>query len=458
MKQFSIDIVQFVCYNHNDMKYTNYFSPKKSIILLLAALLCLSLFACNDEEDSESSELSEASEYTSSVAEESEALREFSVEKAVELLQKDRKVIEMFVCGTLCQNKAVAVPQKVSADSGFAQFSAVESLLAQTYSQSGGSIDAFLSYPEVGENAITNENGETYAFYHAGSGYDDFADTSSVTLKPSENADVCDFTVKTAAGRVAEMKAVRSENGWVLENSLYDVLSDNSGKFKKNFPLANKGSLSKFSGNVLVIELFISDNSSGFTSEEESEFHSRISSAVSYLTDEAQRYGGQTRVKYERAYFDHTGVLSDHELAFDIMFAETGFGTLQTFAEKNFDLSKYDNYVFAVCFDKNWATSHWVYDPDSDKYESPELYFAERVFVGKETTDAEICRALLSMLGVENVCAENSSEYIRELYRLYFPADVLLSENIGGTKISPVVAYACGITEDLERLYRVFFN
>lgn len=431
------------------MEYNKYFSTKKTILLLLAFLVSLSLFACKSEESNESTEASET---------ESSAPGVSVIDELAELLDRDREVIEMFVCNSLCENKTTATAQKVSADSKYASFSAVESLLYETYSEESGSADHFLSYPSVGENALSDKNGATYAFFHAGSGFDDFADTSSISLYPSEDPDICGFSVKTASGRTAELKAIRQNDGWVLEKSLFEVLPDNSEKIDEVFPLSNLGSFSEFKGKILVIELFFSDNSSKFTSAQEDEFHSVIESAVSYLSSEAEGYGSEVIVDYERAYFNHQGVLGEHNMAFDIMFAETGFGTLEKFAERNYDIDQYDNYVFVVCLNKNQETVCNSYNPVSENHESTDLYYAERVFIGKESTDTEVCRALLSMLGADSVYPVESNEYLNGLYRSYFPNDILLSRHLDGASMSPVVAYACGITSGLDRLFRPFID
>lgn len=446
MKQFSIDITGFVWYNHIVMKYKFYFTLRKSILFLLAVFVSFSLFACGGEEISEDP------------GSESSDPQAPDIGTLAGLLEKDREVIEMFVCNSLCESKDIASVQKVSAQSSYARFSEVESLLNRTYSVSGGSADYFLSYPSFGEKAVSDENGATCAFYHAGSGFTDFADTSTISLYPSESTDECGFSVRTASGRTAGMKAIRVDDGWVLENSLFRVLAGDPEKPDKKFPLSGIGSFSEFDGNILFIELFFSDKSSKFTSDEENEFHSAIESAVSYLSAEAERYGREVSVTYERAYFDHQGVLGTHEMSFDIMFAETGFGTLEAFAEHNYDLSEYDNYVFAVCYNKEQPTAHNTYNPDSENHESPELYYAERVFVGSGSTDAEICKALLSMLGAGSVYSEDSDEYLSGLYRSYFPNDVLVSRDLNGTSLSPVAAYACGMTDELDPLLRPFVD
>ncbi len=449
MKQFSIDIPRFLCYNHNDMKYKNLTSPKKLILILLALALSLLLCACGDSEESES-----ASE---SVAEETSEIGYLTRERALELIAKDTEIIKMFLCGSLCENKETALPQRVSQGSEYAEFSAVEALLASTYYQGGGAAEYFLSYPELGEKAVQNNNGETYVAYHKGSEYSDFAMPSVVELQPIDDSS-CRLKVQLLSGESVELKALLSNGAWVLENSLCRVIAEKENGKPQRFSHSLMGSLTDMGGDILVIEFFYSDNYSKITEKEESDFHYKVSNAVSYVVNAAADYGRETFVTYERAYFEHRGILGNHELSFDLMFAETGFGTLQQFAEKNYDLSLYNGYMFFVCMNRDTETTFNVYTSNQVANEDPELYFAERIFVGNKSSSEDLARAFMCLLGATDFCAEGSDKYLSELYLSYFPNDPFCNGGLNGAEMSPVAAYACGMTDKLDPMLEIFIQ
>lgn len=402
---------------------------------------CIFAVACNENDESSAE----------SSVESSEAEIVLSSEQAIELIKRDKLITDMFINNSLCNGKST---DAVALKSGeYASFSAIESLLDSTYTESGGNKAFFLSYPENHTPSVTGIDGKTFVFNHVGSSYADFIDEKTVSIENGENENEAIIKARAQSGREVELKAVRDNDVWRLESGIYMLDSEKTSAFDKLFPLSDYGSFMEFSGNVLVIELFISDNKSDFTAEDEKDFHKRIENAVNYIVEQSKTFGNEVKVTYESAYFDHAGIIGNRALDFDIFFAETRFGSLQNFADSNFDLSAYDNYVFAVCLNKEMDVSYALYD-GTDK---TQIYFGERLIMGNNTSDVDVCISLLSLLGAYGYDNGLCDEYTEALYNEYFPHDIMVSESLVYSLMSPVTAYACGITDELIPLYRVFW-
>ncbi len=406
---------------------------------MLVAAFCLIFVGCNGDSEISSEPSTESSEITCPLG----------VMEALELIARDKLVTDIFINNSLCESVSA---ESVALTSGeYADFSEIEKLLSSTYTASGKSIDYFKSYPEGHTPSVTGIDGKTFVFNHIGSGFDDFIDRNSVETISTEDESRVQISAKTQSGREVTLFAVYENGAWLLETGVYMTAHEES-ELENSFPLSKLGSFMEFKGEILVIEFFISDNVFDFDNETEDAFHKRIESAFDYISEQSESYGNKVNITYQRARFDHAGVLGTRGLDFDIMFAETGFGSLVKFADANFDLAAYDNYVFAVCINNDSAVSHNGYEGTDET----QLYFGERVIVGRDTTDVEICVSVLKLLGAYGYDEEKADADIELLYRTYFPHDIMVSESLAYSVMSPVTAYACGITDELSGLYRVF--
>lgn len=424
------------------MKYKIHHSLKNLITLFLACVLMLTMSSCDNTEEAESSE----------IIEETSQSDEFTLEDAKELIERDRLVTDIFINNSLCSKK-IADSVAVSPQSEYSDYSKVEELLNSTYTQSGGSISAFLAYPNEALPAVTNNEGKTYVFNHIGSSYGDFIDASTVTVANTPFDTKKLIAAKTRSGLSVQLDVVYEDGNWLLEKGIYQINPPEETEFEQEFPFQGIGSFKAFSGEVLIIELFVSDKESGFTSDEEEQFHERVGHAVDYIIEQSAKYGNEVNVTYESAYFEHSGVVGTRGLDFDIVFAETGFGTLEAFAEENYITSDYDSYVFVVCQNKDSDITYSLYE-DTDE---TQLYFGERIIIGQNASDTEICVSLLKLLGAYGYNENKCDSYTESLYGMYFPNDIMVSESLAFSEMSPVTAYACGITEELSPLYRVFY-
>ncbi len=416
------------------MKYKNHSFLTKLIILVLSLLLVCTFCACSSDNDEEIVE----------------NVPELTIKQAKELVRLDKIVTEIFVCNALCSGKSVASYVAVSSESQYSKFSEIERLLDSTYLPDSGDKKFFMNYPEVGEKAISQKDGKTLAFEHRGSGFDGFIKPESISVVKTDSESKRIIKAKNESGKEVKLTAVFHDGKWLLEHGVYHVTKKEN--VTEPFALSNLGSLSEFSGKILVVELFVSDRESLFTDEEEKVFHQKIKTAVDFVSEESKRFGNKPEIVYETLYFDHDGVLGGKSLDFDIVFAETGFGTLKKFAESNFDLTEYDNYFFAVCLNKESQTAYNAYNGEKET----EIYFGERIHVGKSSTEHEICVSMLALMGANDFSDEQYDEYTKSLFKSYFPDEVLVKDGLKGASLSSVTAFACGITDELDPIYRVF--
>lgn len=418
---------------------------KKSFFTnLIAIILVIALSACSSGDES-SGVPSDVSENDVS----------FTVETARQLIEADKKVIEIFACNSLCASDAPVGYKAVSEGHEYRAFDKILSLISSVYAKDGGQTEMLLSYPLESAPSVRNADGVTNVFRHP-SVFDDFIATDSVSVADTENENRKSINAKTASGREVTLTAVFENGKWLLEKSLLSVIPSTKA-FDKKPLLSDKGSMADFSGNVLVINFFISDKNYTFlndSDEEEAEFASRVATAVDWLVAETERCGGEVNVTYENADFDHAGNIGNGDLAFDIVFSETGFGTLQKFAEENYDLTQYDNYLFAVCFNKECDNLFKACDGGS----TTEIYYGERLFVGTNTTPEDICRMALGVLGAYDYRSGERDKYTESLYQAYFPNDIMAGGTLDKSSVTPVTAYTCGMVEGLPELYQIFIN
>ena len=409
-------------------------------MLLLAAVLLLVFCGCQGEEESS------APSTEGSVEPEA-----FNVERAIELIERDRLATEIFINNSLCKRSDSANLKAV--DGEYSEFSAIVGLLDSTYTESGGCKEAFLKYPEGHIPSVSAIEDKTYVFNHVGSEYDDFVMTSTVKLENGRDENEMLIKATTRTMNELTFTARLTENGWRLEKGIYFLNPPTATECNKEFPLSSLGSFGEFKGKITVIELFVSDKEAGFTSAEEDEYHARISKCLDFLCSNAEAYGGEVEIVYEKRFFDHSEIMGTRPLDFDIVFAETGFGTLKSFAEATVDLSDSDGYVFAVCMDKEAEMGYTA----NEGTKETELYYGEKLIVGNNTSNADICRSLIYLLGGYGYDEELCGKYEESLFRNYFPNDIMINSSLDDSVISPVTAYACGMTDELDPLYRVFF-
>ncbi len=427
------------------MTYTFAPSLGKITAVLLVFVLVFSLFSCSEEPAQ------------TSVDESSEPEITLSVDEAKKLLEQDRLITELFVCNKLALDTDLVFRSDVDPKSEYADFANISILLASTYTDSGNQKEFFLSYPDGREPALTHTDGKTTAFYHKGSTYTDFIDMSTVSVEDTETDTEKMITAQTLSQKKVSLKAVLCGEVWLLEKGIFNTNPPESIKGEHGNMLSNLGSFASYSGKILVIELFVDDIYTKFDDASEQQFHEKIKSAFDCITEKTSKYGVSPQIDYRPAYYEHLYDIGEDALSFDIVFAETGFGTLKAFAEANgekygYDLSQYDSYVFAVCLNDEVEHSYTVYE----NTDVTEVYYAEKVFMGTNTTKTQLCKGLLKLLGAYEYNEGLCGVYAERLYAKYFPNDIFLSDDLDMSTISPVTAYTIGATDELNPLYSVF--
>ncbi len=429
------------------MKYLDFKAVKNLIVTMLAAgvFLC----GCNDQA-SDTSSIADKSEVSVEVSsEDSNVAPELSTKEALELLERDRLLTEIFVCNSLFgESEKVAKPVPLDDEHEYASFSKIESLLDSTYLADGGNKQYFLSYPSAETPSISEKDGKTFAFYHEGSGFSDYLDEKTAKIFNGETEYEKIIKGKSLSGKDVELKVVYKNDKWLLEKGIFMVNPENlmvSTLFSNSY----LGSLPKLSGKILVIEFYITDDKTKFSAEEIQEFHNRVKTGFDVIQTQALDMGGNLEFVYDDQYFSHDGVLGDNALSFDVVFAETGFGTLRGYAESEFITSDYDGYVFAVCLNKEVVTSCERYENTTET----QHYFGERIFMGTNTSSSEIAWDLLCLAGMETY---ETDSYTDSLYRAYFPKDFAVCKE--EPVMSKVTAFACGIVSEMESLYEPFIK
>ncbi len=441
------------------MKYVKIKFLTKLIIFALLLAISVGLCACSDETEEGSvapdASLEESFELPDFSEEEpSKDDIEFTREKAIALIGSDRLVTEIFVNNSLYKGgNKTAEYYGLPVESEYVNFKAITSLLNNTYTKAGGCAEEFLSYPLGLPPAVTQKNGRTYVFRHPTEQYIDFIRPDTVKIADGDSETEKYITAETNTAKRVVLKAVLEDGRWRLEKGIFKVNPFEEVNHTEKLPYSDIGSFKSLSGSLLVIEFFISDRASEFTSEEEEEYHGRISTAISYLADTASEYEKTLEPTYKRAYFKHDGVLGIRSLDFDIMFAETGFGTLEAFAEQNYDLTQYDNYVFVVCLDKEAQVSCELYK----NTDQTRIYSGERVIIGQKSEIADICASMLKLVGAYGYDELLCDEYTEALYHAYYKDDILISKSLVNSSISPVTAFACGLTDSLDRYNSIFY-
>lgn len=419
----------------------------KLIIFLLVLSLCVSLFACSKDED-------DGSEADDSAVESLYESTAFTVEKAVELLKRDRAVTEIFVGNSLCDSSMKTVKRSlVPEGEEYADFSEIESLMANTYLSDSGDREFFLSYPENLEPSVKSVDGRTSVFRHAGSKYNDYADYTTVSVADTEDETVKEITYTTRAGNKLKVNARRSQEGkWLLEKGIYRLNASEAPEIETVFNKINQGSFKSLSGKILVVSLFVSDNKSKFDDESEAAFNKKVVAAAERASQNAEQWGAHVQFDFASRSFSHKGELGERPIDFDIMLAKTSFGSLQTFAQATLDLSGYDGYFFVVCLNKEVETSFEACDGTEDT----QIHYGERAIIGSSATALDVYKSIYCLLGADLRNDETADMYTESLYDYYFPNDVAVTSDLETAEISPVTALMCGVTDELNSLYHIF--
>ena len=125
------------------------------ILLLLALTMSVSLFACSSDTDG------------SSVAstDDSDSSKILSTDVAKELVEKDKKIIEIFACNSLCPTATKAEYVSLPNDHELRDFNKIRELISSTYSSDSNSVNFLMSYPLESVPSVREVDGVTNVFH-----------------------------------------------------------------------------------------------------------------------------------------------------------------------------------------------------------------------------------------------------------------------------------------------------
>ncbi len=441
------------------MKYIK--STFTNLILLLLVLgLSLCGVSCSDKEEiriepSEESPEDSSEESVSSKSEETGEISEteiiLSLEDAVALIEKDRAITEIFLCNSLCPDEAKTKAEyfPLSKDNKYYSFSEIESLINSVYLTETEK-EFFLSYPLENVPSVSDNDGITNVFYHDGIGYTDFIDEKTISVINTEEKEIKLIKCKTLSGKSLLLKTVLVGKEWRLEKGIYFSNAPAQEFVTDKLPLSGLGSMSKLNGKVLVVEIFMTDSESSFEKETEEEYHKKISSAVDFAASQAEAFGAEIEITYQRAYFDHRNIIENNPLSIDFIFDGTGFGSLGGFIEGIVDVSEYDSYCAVVCMNKEFDSYFNIYDDTQET----EKYICEKIVVGNDFSEQQIYFSFLRLAGEPYM----ESGYLKDVYNLYFPNNPLLKDDYKKSEMSEITAYSCGVIDKLSKIYSIFLE
>ncbi|MBR0231111.1 MAG: hypothetical protein IJQ53_02675 [Clostridia bacterium] len=413
-------------------------TAKRAVSALAALLLAAAFCSCGKEPEP--------------VAETSEYPPQLTAEEAKALIEADKTVTDIYVNGAIvAQKTAKTVPASPSSE--YSDYSKLQALVGATYLPEGGTPEFFRQWPGYGAPAISASGGKTMTFYHAGSSFAEYVDTETVSVERTEEADVCVINCKTASGQKVALKCRFSRGRWVLEKGLMRTLPEESDFCTLGFPYSGIGSMKSFSGSILAVELFISDSEFTFDLAAEEKCSENVAAALDYLASRAEEYGGAPEITVKKFFFEHNGKLTVRNYNIDIMFASTVLESVEKTLKDNFDTDRYDNYLVFICLGKDIEVRAQRYEQTTESV----IFYPERVIMTPESTSSEITLAVMELLGAYPFDADNGGVYRTELFRQYFPRDILLTGDIGTGTVSPVTAFRCGMTNRLAPVLRAFW-
>ena len=300
--------------------------------------------------------------------------------------------------------------------------------------------------------AVSNNNGRTRVFYHAGNVFEDHIDVSTIEVTNlSETSAV--VSAKTENGESVDLECAYNEKlGWLLTKGIYRSLPEQSEVCDIVFPGSLVGSLPSFKGDLLIIELYISDKTKEFSDEEQIELSEKIGEAVDFVKNISEQYGNTVNITREKTYFRHNGVIGNGLYDIDLMFAETSLKSVNGLIENAFDPDGYDGYMVFICVDDEFDTSSHKYTSEN----GAAIYYSERVIVNAESTVNDMVFGIFDLLGAYDFNGRYNSDYITELFDVYFPNEYMNTKDINNGEMSPLTAYICGLTDGLDPLFKPF--
>ncbi len=401
---------------------------KKLFLVLLVALLFLPSCTSRDYDISKAS--TDADDETSRNADDGDVdVAELKAE-AQRLLALDAEVAGIFAKQSLAQYASLNGDAEVgsyyalSEDCPYKSFSAVKALLDSVYSDFSGMKEYYLSYPNVGKNALRNKNGSTEINLDYKSDCEINPKNAVITflsqsgpvyqLQYSEGSNIYTFSLReTGEGLRLDKSLHYMYEQLLVENQPERILSTQ-----------NTGNAKKLRGQCDIIHVFVDTPTYSWTEDATAAVKARLAGAWAYLNQQASGYGVED-LRFAESYI----TVVAKENIFDGSYPEPWvLSTIADMGHKSFDeiatgIGVYgDNYT--VFFHINGEGRSFSITDNNNGYWEYSVLFHSDEGPYKSCT-ATYIHELLHNFGAVDLYAEVLSPRGEALASVYFPDDIM---------------------------------
>ncbi|PKM63019.1 MAG: hypothetical protein CVU97_02345 [Firmicutes bacterium HGW-Firmicutes-21] len=374
------------------------------------------------------------------------------LETAKQLLGADKLITDLFVGGLLTE--LVDVGEKTPYDptpatgSEYEDFYVIEKLLSSTYSVSSGVVSEYLSFPRYGEKSISQVEGKTYFSYHYTEEFNGIH-IDGIWLSDGRNENE-----KIISAGIYTVSMVFDGTVWLLEDSIYfrHLRGQSEPDSVIMFPTMNEGTAKRLAGNILAVEIFISDTKSSINDEEMVEFQQRTRDSFDLITERASSYGETLTIEYKQLFYKYNGNLSlsaNEPYNFDFIIASTTYDYLDKYINDNINTEGYDGYIALLYIDKEGVSYSQPYSEGE-----ADIFYAERCYIFNNTTELELTKNILALFGAESP----TDEYLTGLMRSYYDNEIMLSDSLEDAVFGELTAYQLGLINKLDKQFFVFYK
>ena len=225
----------------------------------------------------------------------------------------------------------------------------------------------------------------------------------------------------------------------------------------------NFGSAKKLVGDCALVTIFMADEESIFTINQEEEAMSKLTEAVNYLTNKANLFGRELEIVYNEPdliyRFNSKNIIStnfdDTNWSVDLLERINSDKIVQEIY-RNYGI---DNVGFVINVNKegqSYAVSTNKYV--MKKYDNEKCVIYSQ-YSGSETNAYVYAHEILHLFGATDLYYPNDIiEYRKDLAEEYFPNEIMLDYhyNLKNAMISDVTAYLIGWKDKLKKEYEDF--
>lgn len=330
-------------------------------------------------------------------------------------------------------------PFPLDKGSPYENYSAVTELFGLLFGGEGEGSREFESFPDYGPAAVSERDGKTYVTSHYIVDFDIHFFSGETEVLDIDSSGAKLYT-QASDGTELFFSASRTKNGWFLDRGMYFVYRDareaaeaqadwtESPDFSTGM---NEGSAKRLAGDCLIVNVFLDDPVSGWTSEDVSAVFGFLDGGIAFLEAEAGAAGVELDLEYtdsETSLFlraESVIPIGLDEFRWTVsLFEEAGEGSLEKFVENNVSLDGYDNYC--VMLHVNKQSRSYAIPCDSGYYDY-------------KTYETERCVIFYSE-GGDYAYRPNESVYMHEMLHL-FGADDLYDPYVEGEKLALIEEY-----------------